>query len=231
MSACGAREANTSVVSRAFRCARCGTWSAIERAADAAVLRPAGHAGLVEGAVDDQLAAAVEQVEQARRAVRALEARSPSPSPATASAGARRPARRGRGSAPSPSRAVARRAASHSCGETIGVCSSRAPSSDPGVRSARRDTERGRERNGGVIEGVSDDALAVPARATRTPSRSWSIRTGGSCSCTATGSSARCTTPRTRSRRRCSRPGEGWTASRDVRRCAPGCTGSRPTAA
>jgi len=28
MSSCGAREANTSVVSRAFRCATCATWSA-----------------------------------------------------------------------------------------------------------------------------------------------------------------------------------------------------------
>ena len=51
---------------------------------------------------------------------RAPRTRSPSPRPATASAGARRPARHGRGSAPSPSRAVRWRAASHSCGETIG---------------------------------------------------------------------------------------------------------------
>ena len=45
-----------------------------QRAAGAAALGPAVHAGLEEEAVDDQLAAAVEQVEQARRAVRALEA-------------------------------------------------------------------------------------------------------------------------------------------------------------
>jgi hypothetical protein len=44
-----------------------------ERAAAAAVLRPALHAGLVEEPVDDQLTAAVEQVEQAHRPVRALE--------------------------------------------------------------------------------------------------------------------------------------------------------------
>jgi hypothetical protein len=44
------------------------------RAADAGVLGPSVHAGLEEGAVDDQLAAPLEQVEQAGRAVRALEA-------------------------------------------------------------------------------------------------------------------------------------------------------------
>ena len=44
------------------------------RAAGAAALGPAVHAGLVEEAVDDQLTAPLEQVEQARRAVRALEA-------------------------------------------------------------------------------------------------------------------------------------------------------------
>ena len=43
-----------------------------ERAAVAAMLGPAGHAGLEEEAVDDQLTASLEQVEQARRAVRAL---------------------------------------------------------------------------------------------------------------------------------------------------------------
>jgi hypothetical protein len=45
-----------------------------ERAADAAMLRPAHDARLVERAVEKQLAAAVEEVEQARRAVRAFEA-------------------------------------------------------------------------------------------------------------------------------------------------------------
>jgi hypothetical protein len=44
-----------------------------ERAAATAALRPAGHARLVEEAVDDQLAAAVEQVEQAGLAVGAFE--------------------------------------------------------------------------------------------------------------------------------------------------------------
>ena len=43
------------------------------RAADAGVLGPAVHAGLEEGAVDDQLTAAVEQVEQARPAVGPVE--------------------------------------------------------------------------------------------------------------------------------------------------------------
>ncbi len=37
------------------------------------MLRPAVHAGLEEGAVDDQLAAAVEQVDQARFALGPLE--------------------------------------------------------------------------------------------------------------------------------------------------------------
>jgi hypothetical protein len=45
-----------------------------ERAATAAALRPAAHAGLVEEAVDDVLAAALEQVVQAHVSVRALEA-------------------------------------------------------------------------------------------------------------------------------------------------------------
>jgi hypothetical protein len=44
-----------------------------KRAAAAAVLGPAVHAGLVEEAIDDQLTAPREQVEQARRAVRTLE--------------------------------------------------------------------------------------------------------------------------------------------------------------
>ncbi len=73
MSACGARETYTSVVSRAFRCARWRDLVGHERAAAAAALGPAGHAGLEEEAVDDQLTAPLEQVEQAHRAVRALE--------------------------------------------------------------------------------------------------------------------------------------------------------------
>ena len=44
-----------------------------ERAAVAATLGPAGHAGLEEEAVDDQLTAPSEQVEQTHRAIRALE--------------------------------------------------------------------------------------------------------------------------------------------------------------
>ena len=43
------------------------------RAAGAGVLGPAVHAGFEEGAVDDQLTAAVEQVEQARRALGPVE--------------------------------------------------------------------------------------------------------------------------------------------------------------
>ena len=44
-----------------------------QRAAAAAMLRPAEHAGLEEGAVDDELTPAREQVEQARFAFRPLE--------------------------------------------------------------------------------------------------------------------------------------------------------------
>jgi hypothetical protein len=64
MSACGAREANTRVVSRAFRWARWLMWSAIMEQARAGVVRPAMHAGLEEGAVDDQLTPAIEEPEQ-----------------------------------------------------------------------------------------------------------------------------------------------------------------------
>jgi hypothetical protein len=41
--------------------------------ADAGMIGPAGHAGLEEGAVDDQLTAAVEQVEQPRLAIGPVE--------------------------------------------------------------------------------------------------------------------------------------------------------------
>ena len=78
------------------------------RTADAGMLRPAVHAGLEEGAVDDQLTAAVEQVEQARLARQVRRTRTSSPPPSTACAGARRPVRHGRGSWPFPSRASAR---------------------------------------------------------------------------------------------------------------------------
>ena len=44
-----------------------------ERTADAGMLRPAVHAGLEEGAIDDQLTAALEQVEQARFALGPVE--------------------------------------------------------------------------------------------------------------------------------------------------------------
>src|SRR6185503_6189243 len=45
-----------------------------ERAAEAAAVGPAGHVGVVEEAVEDELLAPLEHVEQRRRAVRALEA-------------------------------------------------------------------------------------------------------------------------------------------------------------
>ena len=68
---------------------------------------PADHARLEERAVDDQLPAAVEQIEQARLALGARRTRTPSPRPSMASADARRPARHGLGSTPSLSREAA----------------------------------------------------------------------------------------------------------------------------
>src|SRR5258708_7621053 len=44
-----------------------------QRAADAGVLGPAVHAGLEEGAVDNQLMPALEQIRQARFALRPIE--------------------------------------------------------------------------------------------------------------------------------------------------------------
>ena len=67
-------------------------------------------------------------------------------------------------------------------------------------------------------------------RRARVPRRS-SSPTGARSRCTATGCSARCTTPRTRCRRRCCARGARSTASSGARRCAPGSTGSRPTPA
>ena len=79
ISACGARETNASDVSRAFRCAGWATWSATNEQPTQARsgydppsrvrrdLRP------VEGAVDDQLATALEQVGEAQASRRALE--------------------------------------------------------------------------------------------------------------------------------------------------------------
>ena len=73
MSVCGAREANTSVVSRAFRWARLRNLVGHHRAADAGVVGPADHARFEEGAIDDQLTAALEQIEQARFALWSVE--------------------------------------------------------------------------------------------------------------------------------------------------------------
>jgi hypothetical protein len=88
-------------------------------AAAAASLRPACHPGLEEEAVDDQLPAALEEVEQARRAVRSFDAvvllhghaRHPAPLGGQRIAGAHQ-------------RLLLHQqlphAASHSCGDTIG---------------------------------------------------------------------------------------------------------------
>ena len=73
MSACGARETKTRRRVAGVEMGRVGDLVGDHRAAAAGMVGPAEHAGLVEGAVDDQLAAAVEQVEQADLAVRAFE--------------------------------------------------------------------------------------------------------------------------------------------------------------
>src|SRR4029079_15743530 len=81
ISAWGARETNASVVSRAFKWAGCATWSArneqpTQARSGYAPPPPSGYVVTsgVEGAVDDQLAATLEQVEKAHRARRAVEA-------------------------------------------------------------------------------------------------------------------------------------------------------------
>ena len=73
MSACDAREANASVVSRGVQMGEVGHLIRQEGASDAPVLGPTFHARLKEGAVDDQLTAPSEQVEQARFALRSVE--------------------------------------------------------------------------------------------------------------------------------------------------------------
>ena len=70
-----------------------------------------------------------------------------------------------------------------------------------------------------------------PQAATKPPSSACSSPTGASCTRTATGCSARCTTPRTPCRRRCCGSGAASTASTTAARCAPGSTGSPPTPA
>jgi hypothetical protein len=60
-------------VSRAFRWARWGDLIGAQGAAAARVLGPAKHPGLEEGAIDDQLPAAFEKVEQANLALGPLE--------------------------------------------------------------------------------------------------------------------------------------------------------------
>ena len=80
ISAWGARETNASEVSRPLRWAGWATWSATNeqptqaRSGYESPSAVGGDLRPVEGAVDDQLAAAVEEVGQAGRAIRALEA-------------------------------------------------------------------------------------------------------------------------------------------------------------
>jgi len=74
MSACGARETNARVVSRAFEVGEVSDLVGEERAPAAATLGPARHPGLEEEAVHDQLTAPVEQVEQPDRPDRAVKA-------------------------------------------------------------------------------------------------------------------------------------------------------------
>jgi hypothetical protein len=72
MSGWGARETNERRVA-GVQVSEVGDLVGEKGASRAAGLGPAGHAGLEEEPVDDQLAAAVEQVDQARRSVRAHE--------------------------------------------------------------------------------------------------------------------------------------------------------------
>ena len=99
----GARETKARVVSRAFRWAGCATWSTISsRRPTHALLRIRATLGVgrdvrrVEGAVDDELATALEQIGEARRPPSGPRSGSPSRPPSMASAAARRRARRGR---------------------------------------------------------------------------------------------------------------------------------------
>ena len=84
-----------------------------------------------------------------------------------------------------------------------------------------------RERNfRAVVAARPADAadLAAPAPATTPRSPGWSSRCAASCTRTATGCSARPTTPTTPCRTPCCGPGAGWPASRAAARCAPGST-------
>src|SRR5271167_4123420 len=94
-------------------------------AAAAGVLGPAEHPGLEEGAIEDQLRAALEQIEQAYLAPWGRRTRTSCPQPAKASAGVRRPARHGSGSRPSPSRGAAGAQPPTPAATQSGVCSSR----------------------------------------------------------------------------------------------------------
>ena len=91
-----------------------------------------GPPRLEERAIDDQLTATVEQVEQARPADPGPRTRTRSPPAATASADARRPARHGRGSALSPARAVSGAQRPTPLTRRLEACSWRSPSSASG---------------------------------------------------------------------------------------------------
>ena len=78
---------------------------------------------------------------------------------------------------------------------------------------------------------ASTSCSRPPSWVTTTPSGALPDRTAAGCTRTATGCSARCRTPRTRSRSRCSTPGAGCPDSRAAARSDPGSTGSPPTPA
>ena len=73
MSACDAREAKTRGGVAGVQMGEVGDLVGIEGAAAAGVVGPAEHSRLEEGAVDDQLTAALEQVDEARLALGAFE--------------------------------------------------------------------------------------------------------------------------------------------------------------
>ena len=73
MSACGARGDEYQRRVASIQMGEVGDLVGHHRAAAACMVGPAEHARLVEGAIDDQLAPAFEQVEQAGFAVRSFE--------------------------------------------------------------------------------------------------------------------------------------------------------------
>ena len=99
----------------------------------------------------------------------------------------------------------------------------------------RRAKRRSVTASGSLMLGLPPTPTATwsprRGRGTRTRTSGWWSPTSASCTRTATGCSARCTTPRTRCRTRSCGRGAASGASRAAAACARGCTGSPPTRA